>query len=131
MNILLSKVLTTNSIELLKKCLLLFLFLYCTRLYTEFGFLSFIISFLLISTLIIKFKHFNNPVFWTGIIVLLLLESISHFYVSANHHFVLIYICTYILIATIYPSNSINIISINSRLILFFVFFFAGLQKIL
>lgn len=77
-----------------------------------------------------KKNKFTQP-FWFMVVFVIAYEILQHYFIAANHLFVLFYLGVLILIARIYFYNASGIIEQNTKMILSLLLFFGGLQKLL
>lgn len=128
---------TSNPIEekvhlkLIEDLLLIFILISCSTFMNNWWHIKFI----LITTLLLA--NFTTgrtkypKIFWSITLVLTSLELIPHYFLAANHNFVLFYITLTIWISHFYPLERIKIIKLNSFFLLVIILFFGALQKLL
>lgn len=128
---------TSNPIEekvhlkLVEDLLLIFMLLSCSNYLNNWWHIKLIlITSLLLANFTTGRAKFPKA-FWTLTLFLATLDVIPHYFLAANHSFVVFYSVLIILISHFYPLERTKIVKFNSLFLLILIMLLGGIQKLL
>lgn len=121
----------SKHLKLIEDALLIFILTFAQGFLNHWWHVKFLLMTVLIVSYFTKLRVRFPIIFWSLILFLVSLDIIQYYFLAANHSFVLFFITLLVLLSHIFRKNRLEVIRINSIIMLAIIMFFGAFQKII